>query len=253
MPDGTSRFSLDGKKLHHYMGTSTFANFTVLPEIAVAKIREDAPFDKVCYIGCGVTTGIGAVLNTAKVEPGAKCVVFGLGGIGLNVIQGLRLAGASEIIAIDVVPEKLEMAKRFGATRTINGKTGDPVVQVQEATGGLGVEYSFEAIGSPDAAAQAFKMIRNGGTAVIVGMMPLGSEIKLSGPDFLMEKKVIGCMYGSTRFREHMPKLIELFLKGRLDLSSLVSQRLPLSDVNHAFELMKGGKVARSVLEIGHA
>jgi S-(hydroxymethyl)glutathione dehydrogenase/alcohol dehydrogenase len=219
----------------------------------VVKIPKDMPMAEAALIGCGVMTGVGAALYTAKVPGGAITAVIGCGGIGLNVIQGLRLAGASEIIAIDVVPEKLEMAKRFGATRTINGKESDPVVQVQEATGGLGVEYSFEAIGSPDAAAQAFKMIRNGGTAVIVGMMPLGSEIKLSGPDFLMEKKVIGCMYGSTRFREHMPKLIELFLKGRLDLTSLVSQRLPLSDVNHAFELMKGGKVARSVLEIGRA
>ena len=248
-----TRLSWKGKPVLQFASVGSFAELMVTHQNGVVKIPKDMPMAEAALIGCGVMTGVGAALYTAKVPGGAITAVIGCGGIGLNVIQGLRLAGASEIIAIDVVPEKLEMAKRFGATRTINGKEGDPVAQVQAATGGLGVEFSFEAIGSPDAAAQAFKMIRNGGTAVIVGMMPLGSEIKLSGPDFLMEKKVIGCMYGSTRFREHMPKLIDLFLKGRLDLSSLVSQRLPLSDVNHAFELMKGGKVARSVLEIGRA
>jgi S-(hydroxymethyl)glutathione dehydrogenase/alcohol dehydrogenase len=179
--------------------------------------------------------------------------VIGCGGIGLNVIQGCKLAGASTIIAVDVVPEKLELAKKFGATHTINAKTDDPVAAVKTLTGGLGAEYAFEAIGNPAAASQAFAMIRSGGTAVIVGMHPLGSEIKLSGPDFLMEKKAIGCMYGSTRFRDHMPKLVDLFLQGRIDLSGLVSQRLKLAEVNRGFELMRSGKVARSVLDISAA
>jgi S-(hydroxymethyl)glutathione dehydrogenase/alcohol dehydrogenase len=180
-------------------------------------------------------------------------VVIGCGGLGLNVIQGCRLAGASEIIAIDVIEGKLEMAKRFGATHTLNARSEDPVAAVKELTDGKGVEYAFEAIGSVDAAAQAFAMLRAGGTAVVVGMMPMGSEIRIPGPAFLEEKKLIGCVYGSACFREHMPKLVDLFLKGRLDLSGLVSQRLGLADVNHAFDLMKEGKVARSVLEISAA
>ncbi len=248
-----TRLKWKGNPILQFASVGSFAEMMVTHQNGVVKIPKEMPMAEAALIGCGVMTGVGAALYTAKLPGGSITAVIGCGGIGLNVIQGARLAGASEIFAIDVVPEKLEMAKRFGATRTIDAKEGDPVAQVLEATGGLGVEYAFEAIGSPDAASQAFRMIRNGGTAVIVGMMPAGSEIKLPGPGFLMEKKAIGCMYGSTRFREHMPKLIDLFLKGRLDLSSLVSQRLGLADVNHAFELMKGGKVARSVLEIGHA
>jgi S-(hydroxymethyl)glutathione dehydrogenase/alcohol dehydrogenase len=248
-----SRLTWQGKPVLQFANVGSFAELMLTHQNGVVKIPKDMPMAEAALIGCGVMTGVGAALYTAKVPGGAVTAVIGCGGIGLNVIQGLRLAGASEMIAIDVVPEKLEMAKRFGSTRTIDAKQGDPVAQVQEATDGLGAEYAFEAIGSPDAANQAFRMIRNGGTAVIVGMMPMGSEVRLPGPDFLMEKKVIGSLYGSTRFREHMPKLIDLFLKGRLDLSSLVSQRLALEEVNHAFELMKGGKVARSVLEIGQA
>ena len=200
-------------------------------------------------IGCGVTTGVGAALYTAEVEGGATAAVIGCGGVGLNIIQGCRIAGAANIIAIDVMDSKLEMATNFGATHTINSREENLDEAIKEITKGAGVEYAFEAIGVPEAATQAFNIIRPGGTAIIVGMHPLGSEIRVPGPYFLQEKKLIGCMYGSTRFREHMPKLIDLYLQGRLDLTSLVSRRLKLEDVNEAFRSMKAGEVARSVLE----
>ncbi len=248
--EAAQRLSRNGTPLLQFASVGSFSEMMVTRESGVVKIPEEMPMAEAALIGCGVMTGVGAALYTAKVPGGAVVAVIGCGGIGLNVIQGCRLAGASEIIAIDVVPGKLEMATRFGATRTIDAKQNDAVAAVQELTGGTGVEYAFEAIGAPDAASQAFAMLRPGGTAVIVGMMPLGSEIRIPGPDFLQEKKMIGCMYGSTVFREHMPKLVDLFLKDRLDLSGLVSERLELAEVNEAFELMKSGKVARSVLEI---
>jgi S-(hydroxymethyl)glutathione dehydrogenase/alcohol dehydrogenase len=248
-----TRLSWKGKPVLQFANVGSFSEYMLTTEKGLVKIPNEMPMAEAALIGCGVMTGIGAALYTAQVPGGSIVAVIGCGGIGLNVIQGCRLAGASEIIAIDVMDSKLEMAKRFGATRTINAKSVDPVQAVKEATGGLGAEYAFEAIGVPPAAKQAFQMIRAGGTAVVVGMMPMGSEISIPGPDFLSEKKLVGCMYGSTRFREHMPKLVDLFLKGRIDLSSLVSQRLKLDEVNTAFDLMKSGKVARSVLEIGHA
>lgn len=202
-------------------------------------------------IGCGVMTGVGAALYTARVPGGATTAVIGCGGVGLNVIQGCRLAGAGQIIAIDVVPQKLDLATKFGATHVVNSKETDLATAIMELTGGQGVEYAFEAIGNVDCARQAFDITRNGGTAVIVGMMPQGSEISVPGPAFLQEKKMIGCMYGSTRFREHMPKLVDLYLQDRLDLSSLVTRRLKLDEVNEAFRAMKAGEVARSVLDIG--
>ena len=247
------RLTWNGSPLLQFANVGSFSEYMITSQSGVVKIPKEMPMAEAALIGCGVMTGIGAALYTAKVPGGAITAVIGCGGIGLNVIQGCKLAGASTIIAIDVVPEKLELAKKFGATHTINAKTDDPVAAVKTLTGGLGAEYAFEAIGNPNAAAQAFGMIRNGGTAVIVGMMPLGSEIKLSGPDFLMEKKAIGCMYGSTRFRDHMPKLVDLFLQGRIDLTGLVSQRLKLGEVNKGFELMRAGKVARSVLDISAA
>ena len=247
------RMTWKGAPLLQFANVGSFAEYMITSQNGVVKIPNEMPMAEAALIGCGVMTGIGAALYTAKVPGGAIAAVIGCGGIGLNVIQGCKLAGASQILAIDVVPEKLELAKKFGATHTINAKSDDPVAAVKTLTGGLGAEFAFEAIGNPNAAAQAFAMIRNGGTAVIVGMMPLGSEIKLSGPDFLMEKKAIGCMYGSTRFREHMPKLVDLFLQGRIDLSGLVSQRLKLAEVNKGFELMRSGKVARSVLDISAA
>lgn len=245
------RLTWKGQPIMQFANVGSFSEHMVTSESGVVKIPEEMPMTEAALIGCGVMTGVGAALYTARVPGGAVVTVLGCGGIGLNVIQGCRLAGASRIIAVDVVPEKLEMAKRFGATDGIDAKNTDPVAAILELTDGLGAEYAFEAIGSPDAAAQAFAMIRAGGTAVIVGMMPQNSTISIPGPDFLVEKKLIGCMYGSAVFREHMPKLVDLFLRGRLDLTNLVSHRMPLEDVNHAFELMKGGKVARSVLEIG--
>ena len=247
------RLTWNGAPVMQFASVGSFSEMMVTSENGVVKIPEEMPMAEAALIGCGVMTGVGAALYTAEVPGGSVVAVIGCGGIGLNVIQGCRLAGASEIIAIDIIDEKLEMAKGFGATHTINSKEIDPVAAVKELTGDAGVEYAFEAIGVPECATQAFAMIRPGGTAVVVGMHPMGSEIKVSAMDFLAEKKLIGCMYGSTRFREHMPKLVDLFLKGRLDLSALVSQRLELSEVNHAFELMKAGKVARSVLEISPA
>jgi S-(hydroxymethyl)glutathione dehydrogenase/alcohol dehydrogenase len=247
------RMTWKGGPLLQFANVGSFAEYMITSQNGVVKVPNEMPMAEAALIGCGVMTGIGAALYTAKVPGGSVTAVIGCGGIGLNVIQGCKLAGASTIIAVDVVPEKLELAKKFGATHTIDAKTDEPVAAVKTLTGGLGVEYAFEAIGSPAAASQAFEMIRNGGTAVIVGMMPMGSEVKLSGPGFLGEKKAIGCMYGSTRFRDHMPKLVDLFLQGRIDLSGLVSQRLKLAEVNKGFELMRSGKVARSVLDISAA
>ena len=246
-----SRLSWKGQPVMQFANVGSFGEYMVTTESGVVKIPNEMPMEEAALIGCGVMTGVGAALYTARVPGGAVTAVIGCGGIGLNVIQGCKLAGAGRIIAIDVVPSKLEMARNFGATDTIDSSQVDDVVAaVQELTGGAGVEYAFEAVGVPALATQAFGMVRAGGTAVIVGMMPATSTIELPGADFLSEKKVIGSMYGSTRFREHMPKLVDLFLQGRLDLSALVSEKLPLDQVNHAFELMKAGKVARSVLQI---
>jgi S-(hydroxymethyl)glutathione dehydrogenase/alcohol dehydrogenase len=234
-------------------GVGSFAELMVTSESGVVKIPSDMPMAEAALLGCAVMTGVGAALYTAKVPGGALVAVVGCGGIGLNIIQGCRLAGASRIIAVDVVPYKLELARVFGATDTLDARSGDPVAGVKELTGGAGAEFAFEAIGSPATARQVFDMLRPGGTAVVVGLMPTGSEISLPGPAFLSEKKLIGCMYGGARFREHMPKLIDLFLQGRLDLTGLVTQRLPLAQVNRAFQLMRDGQVARSVLEISPA
>ncbi len=246
-----SRISRNGQPILQFANVGSFAEYMLTTENGLVKIPEDMPMAEAALIGCGVMTGVGAALYTAKVPGGASVAVIGCGGIGLNIIQGCRLAGAAKIIAIDIVPSKLELATRFGATHTLDATDVDVLEAVRELSEGAGVEYAFEAIGSTDCARQAFDITRPGGTAVIVGMMPQNSEIKVPGPAFLQEKKMIGCMYGSTRFREHMPKLIALFLQGRLDLSSLVSKRLELEGVNEAFRAMKAGEVARSVLEIG--
>ncbi len=246
-----TRLSWKGKPIQQFASVASFAEYMVTDENGVVKIPEEMPMAEAALIGCGVMTGVGAALYTAAVPGGAEVAVIGCGGIGLNIIQGCRIAGASKIIAIDIVDNKLDMATRFGATHTLNSKDlGDSLMEaVLALTGGAGVEYAFEAIGVPAAATQAFNITRAGGTTVVVGMHPTGSEISVPGPAFLQEKKLIGCMYGSTRFREHMPKLIDLFLQGRLDLSGLVSRRLQLDDINEAFRAMKAGEVARSVLE----
>jgi S-(hydroxymethyl)glutathione dehydrogenase/alcohol dehydrogenase len=247
------RITWKGRPVLQMGSVGSFAESMITSESGVVKIPGDMPMAEAALLGCAVMTGVGAALYTAQVPGGAVVAVVGCGGVGLNVIQGCQLAGASRIIAVDVVPYKLELARGFGATDTLDARDADPVAAVKELTGGMGAEYAFEAIGSPETARQVFDMVRPGGTAVVVGLMPMGSEIRVPGPAFLGEKKLIGCMYGSTRFREHMPKLIELFLQGRLNLTGLVTQRLPLGQVNRAFELMRDGKVARSVLDISPA
>ncbi|MEZ5785285.1 MAG: S-(hydroxymethyl)glutathione dehydrogenase/class III alcohol dehydrogenase [Xanthobacteraceae bacterium] len=250
MPDGTSRFSIGGRKLHHYMGTSTFANFTVLPEIAVAKIREDAPFDKVCYIGCGVTTGIGAVINTAKVEPGSNCVVFGLGGIGLNVIQGLRLVGADMIIGVDLNPEKKAWGERFGMTHFVNPKEveGDLVAHLVNLTKG-GADYSFECIGNVDLMRTALECCHKGwGESVIIGVAPAGAEIRTRPFQLVTGRVWRGSAFGGARGRTDVPKIVDWYMDGKIEIDPMITHTMPLADINKAFDLMHAGKSIRSVV-----
>jgi S-(hydroxymethyl)glutathione dehydrogenase/alcohol dehydrogenase len=251
MPDGTSRFSLGGKPLHHYMGCSTFANFTVLPEIAVAKIRDDAPFDKVCYIGCGVTTGIGAVINTAKVEAGANVVVFGLGGIGLNVVQGARMVGAEMIVGVDLNPAREAMARKFGLTHFINPKdvAGDLVAYLVELTGG-GADYSFECIGNVDVMRQALECCHRGwGVSVIVGVAGAGQEIRTRPFQLVTGRVWKGTAFGGARGRTDVPKIVEWYMDGKINIDDLITHKLPLARINEGFDLMNAGKSIRAVVE----
>ena len=250
MPDGTSRFSLNGKKLHHYMGCSTFANYTVLPEIALAKIREDAPFDKVCYIGCGVTTGIGAVIFTAKVEPGAKVVVFGLGGIGLNVIQGARLAGAEMIVGVDINPAREAMARKFGLTHFVNPNDvdGDLVPYLVSLTKG-GADYSFECIGNTKVMRQALECCHKGwGTSVIIGVAESGAEISTRPFQLVTGRNWRGSAFGGARGRTDVPRIVDWYMDGRIDIDSLITHTMPLGKINDAFDLMHRGESIRSVV-----
>ncbi len=250
MPDNTSRFSIDGKKLHHYMGTSTFANYTVLPEIAVAKIREDAPFDKVCYIGCGVTTGIGAVINTAKVEPGARVVVFGLGGIGLNVIQGARMVDASQIVGIDINPGRKELAEKFGMTDFVNPNEveGDLVPYLVDLTKG-GADYSFECIGNVDIMRQALECCHKGwGVSVIIGVAGAGEEIRTRPFQLVTGRVWKGTAFGGARGRTDVPKIVDWYMEGKINIDDLITHVMPLEQINHAFDLMKQGESIRSVV-----
>jgi S-(hydroxymethyl)glutathione dehydrogenase/alcohol dehydrogenase len=250
MPDGTSRFSLEGRKIHHYMGTSTFANFTVLPEIAVAKIREDAPFDKVCYIGCGVTTGIGAVINTAKVEAGANCVVFGLGGIGLNVIQGLRLAGANMIVGVDLNPQRKSWGERFGMTHFVNPKEAgnDLVNYLVNLTGG-GADYSFECIGNVDTMRAALECCHKGwGESVIIGVAPAGAEIRTRPFQLVTGRVWRGTAFGGARGRTDVPKIVDWYMEKKIEIDPMITHQMPLADINKAFDLMHEGKSIRSVV-----
>ncbi|MGD9752585.1 MAG: Zn-dependent alcohol dehydrogenase [Acidimicrobiia bacterium] len=233
--------------LQQFLYMSSFAERMLVHEHGVVKIRKDMPLDRAALIGCGVTTGIGAVLNTAKVEPGATVAVIGCGGIGLNAVQGAALAGASRIIAVDLNPMKLELAKTFGATDVVNGSDGDPVKQVRELTKG-GVHYAFEAIGLKVAAEQAFGMLRRGGTACVIGMIPVGQKVEVPGYELLSEKRLMGSNMGSNRFRIDMPRYIDFYLDGRLKLDELVSARIKLEDINEGFANMKAGSVARSVI-----
>ncbi|MEG3917712.1 S-(hydroxymethyl)glutathione dehydrogenase/class III alcohol dehydrogenase [Microcoleus sp. T3_A4] len=250
MPDGTSRFSIDGQKLYHYMGTSTFANYTVLPEIAVAKIREDAPFDKVCLIGCGVTTGIGAVINTAKVEPGSNVVVFGLGGVGLNVIQAARMVGANMIVGVDLNPDKREMAEKFGMTHFVNPREveGDLVPYLVDLTKG-GADYSFECIGNINVMRQALECCHKGwGVSVIVGVAGAGQEISTRPFQLVTGRVWKGTAFGGAKGRTDVPKIVDWYMDGKIDIDSLVTQVMPIDKINEAFELMHKGEVIRTVL-----
>jgi len=250
MPDGTSRFSLGGKMLHHYMGCSTFSNFTVLPEIALAKIRADAPFDKVCYIGCGVTTGIGAVINTAKVEPGANVVVFGLGGIGLNVVQGARMAGADKIVGVDLNPGREALARKFGMTHFANPKEvgGDLVAHLVELTGG-GADYSFECIGNVDVMRQALECCHRGwGVSVIIGVAGAGQEIKTRPFQLVTGRVWKGTAFGGARGRTDVPRIVDWYMEGKINIDDLITHVMPIEKINDAFELMHKGESIRSVV-----
>ncbi|HZN14677.1 MAG TPA: Zn-dependent alcohol dehydrogenase [Acidimicrobiales bacterium] len=242
-----SRLSLNGAPVSQLINCGSFAEEMLVHENALVKIRDDMPLDGAALIGCGVTTGLGAVFRTARIEAGSTVAVIGCGGIGLNCVQGAAIAGASRIIAVDLNETKLKMAEQFGATDLVDAGAGDPIAQVQALTGG-GVEYSFEAIGLKQTAEQAFAMLRPGGTATVIGMIPFGVSIELNGFEFLMEKKIQGSNMGSNRFRVDMPRYVDMYLDGRLKLDELVSARIGLDDVNDGFEAMKRGDIARSVI-----
>jgi S-(hydroxymethyl)glutathione dehydrogenase/alcohol dehydrogenase len=241
------RLSQNSAPLGQFANLGSYAEQLLVHEHAVVKIRPDMPMDRAALIGCGVMTGMGAVFHTAKVEPGATVAVIGCGGIGLSAINGAAIAGASRIIAVDMVPSKLELARKFGATDVVNAKEKDAVGEVKELTGG-GVHYSFEAIGLKATAEQAFNMLRNGGTATVIGMIPPGQMVALHGMEFLFEKKIQGSMMGSNRFRVDMPRFVDYYLQGRLHLDDLVSRRIKLEDINDAFAALGTGEVARSVI-----
>jgi S-(hydroxymethyl)glutathione dehydrogenase/alcohol dehydrogenase len=250
MPDGTSRFSLHGKPIFHYMGTSTFAQYTVMPEIAVAKIREDAPFDKVCYIGCGVTTGIGAVINTAKVRPGDRVVVFGLGGIGLNVIQGARMVGASMIVGVDINPSRQALAEKFGMTHFVNPKEveGDLVPYLVSLTKG-GADHSFECVGNVDLMRQALECCHKGwGVSTIVGVAGAGKEISTRPFQLVTGRVWQGSAFGGARGRTDVPKIVDWYMEGKINIDDLITHVMPIDQINEAFDLMHAGKSIRSVV-----
>src|SRR4051812_26012514 len=251
MPDGTSRFSLDGRPVHHYMGCSTFANYTVLPEIALAKIREDAPFDKVCYIGCGVTTGIGAVINTAKVEPGANVVVFGLGGIGLNVVQGARMVGANMIVGVDLNPAREALGRKFGMTHFVNPETLEGkalVAHLVELTDG-GADYSFECVGNTKLMRQALECCHRGwGKSVIIGVAGAGQEIATRPFQLVTGRQWMGTAFGGAKGRRDVPKIVDWYMDGKIDIDSLITHVMPVEKINDAFHLMHEGKSIRSVV-----
>ncbi len=249
MPDGTSRFSYKGQMIHHYMGTSTFSNFTVLPEIAVAKIRDDAPFDTSCYIGCGVTTGVGAVVNTAKVEPGSRVVVFGLGGIGLNVIQGAKMAGASQIVGVDLNPDRAEWGRKFGMTDFLNPKDGGDVVErIVNLTGG-GADYSFECIGNTDVMRQALECCHKGwGESIIIGVAGAGQTIETRPFQLVTGRSWRGTAFGGARGRTDVPKIVDWYMNGQIEIDPMITHRFSLDEINKGFDLMHKGESIRGVV-----
>jgi S-(hydroxymethyl)glutathione dehydrogenase / alcohol dehydrogenase len=250
MPDGTSRFSIRGQKIHHYMGCSTFANHTVLPEIALAKVRKDAPFASICYLGCGVTTGIGAVIWTAKVEPGATVVVFGLGGIGLNVVQGARLAGATMIVGVDLNPAREALGKSFGMTHFVDPRgVSDLVGHLVELTGG-GADYSFECVGDVKLMRQALECCHRGwGVSVIIGVAGAGQEIATRPFQLVTGRVWKGTAFGGARGRTDLPKLVDWYMDGRIEIDRMITHKLPLERINEAFDLMHAGESIRTVVE----
>ena len=251
MPDGTSRFSLGSEPVRHYMGTSTFAQFTVVPEIALAKIREDAPFDKVCYIGCGVTTGIGAVINTARVRPGDNVVVFGLGGIGLTVIQGARLVGADMIVGVDLNPNRKALAEKFGMTHFVNPKevASDLVPYLVDLTKG-GADFSFECIGNVNVMRQALECCHKGwGTSIIIGVAGAGQEISTRPFQLVTGRVWKGSAFGGARGRTDVPKIVDWYMQGKINIDDLITHTMPLEDINQGFELMKTGQSIRGVVQ----
>jgi S-(hydroxymethyl)glutathione dehydrogenase / alcohol dehydrogenase len=251
MPDGTSRFSLGGKPIHHYMGTSTFANYTVLPEIAVAKVHEGAPFEKICYIGCGVTTGIGAVINTAKAQVGDRVVVFGLGGIGLNVIQGARMAGAEMIVGIDLNPKRKAIAEKFGMTHFVNPKEvkGDLVPYLVDLTGG-GADFSFECVGNVGLMRQALECCHRGwGTSVIIGVAGAGQEISTRPFQLVTGRVWKGTAFGGAKSRRDVPKIVDWYMQGKINIDDLITHVMPLERINEAFDLMHKGESIRGVIK----
>src|SRR5689334_15343040 len=250
MPDGTSRFSSGKTKIHHYMGCSTFSEFGVVPEIALAKVRKDAPFDKICYIGCGVTTGIGAVINTAKVEPGANVVVFGLGGIGLNVVQGARMAGANLIVGVDVNPARAELGRRFGMTHFVNPRdvAGDLVAHLVELTQG-GADYSFECVGDVKLMRQALECCHRGwGVSVIIGVAGSGQEIATRPFQLVTGRVWKGTAFGGARGRTDVPKIVDWYMDKKIDIDSLITHVMPIDKINDGFDLMRKGKSIRGVV-----
>lgn len=251
MPDGTSRFSLNGKMLHHYMGTSTFANYTVLPEIAIAKVREDAPFEKICYVGCGVTTGVGAAINTAKVQVGDRVAVFGLGGIGLNVTQGARLAGASMIVGIDVNPKRKQMAEKFGMTHFVNPKEvqDELVPYLVNLTGG-GADFAFECVGNVKLMRQALECCQRGwGTCVIIGVAGAGEEISTRPFQLVTGRTWKGTAFGGAKSRRDVPKIVDWYMQGKINIDDLITHVMPLERLSEAFDLMHKGESIRSVIK----
>lgn len=250
MPDGSSRFSYRGQMLHHYMGCSTFSNFTVLPEIAVARIRRDAPFETACYVGCGVTTGVGAVVNTAKVEPGANCVVFGLGGIGLNVIQGLRLVGAARIVGVDINPAREDWGRRFGMTDFVNPNevAGDLVGHLVALTDG-GADYSFDCTGNTDVMRAALECCHRGwGRSIIIGVAEAGKEIATRPFQLVTGRVWMGTAFGGARGRTDTPRIVDWYMDGRIEIDPMITHRLPLERINEAFDLMHSGASIRTVI-----
>ena len=249
MPDGTSRFSAGGEMIHHYMGTSTFSNYTVMPEIAAAKVREDAPFDKICYIGCGVTTGIGAVMNTAKVQPDTNVAVFGLGGIGLNVIQGARMVGAEKIVGIDLNPKKAALAEKFGMTDFVDASSVDDVVAaIIDITDG-GADYSFEAIGNVNTMRQALECCHRGwGESTIIGVAGAGQEIATRPFQLVTGRVWRGTAFGGAKGRSDVPEIVDWYMDGKVNIDDLITHTMPLDDINEAFHLMHEGESIRSVV-----